>query len=263
MVSERDRILKIVNYLESLGINVNVSKNKARGHKGFFKCINSSSFRIDISNSLTEPEILKVLIHEFAHYIHYQNDKDLLSLEFAFGSDYEDFIDELIQITVDSVPKSFASGIFSRKETLNKEIKTISKIIKSEYPNFKRSKPFVPIESNLKNPFNYLVKYDRVKVNNKIYSIASLKENSENLSKIQIAYIDLKAKQRELSRLNSKILKYNKYYNRPTELFARFCELYFLNKNNASVLAPNISKAFSDNLKSSKIKQLKFLENLL
>ena len=100
-------------------------------------------------------------------------------------------------------------------------------------------------------------------MNNKIYSVSSLNENSENLSKIQIAYIDLKSKQRELSRLNSKIFKYNRYYNSQTELFARFCELYFLKNDKVHKLAPNLSLLFSEKLKASQIKQLNFLEDLM
>lgn len=263
MVSERDRILKIVNYLESLGINVNISKNKARGHKGFFKCVNSNSFRIDISNNLSESEILKVLVHEFAHYVHYQHDKELLSLDFAFGTNYEYYEEELIKIAVKSVPKSFASAIYTKKESLNKEIKFLSDIIKIDYPNFKLSKPFMPIESKLLNPFKYFVKYDSIKIHDRIYSISSLNEQSENLSNVQIAYLNLKSKQRQISRINSRILKYNKYYSSPAELFARFCELYFLNKKTAFIIAPNLSNIFVTNMNASKIEQLRLLESLL
>ena len=80
MVSKRDRILNFINYIESLGIEVNFNKNKARGNKGFFKAI-GVKYRIDISKGLTEDEQLSVLLHEFAHYIHYSYDKNLQNLE--------------------------------------------------------------------------------------------------------------------------------------------------------------------------------------
>ena len=37
MASERNRILDVLNYVESCGIEVNIGKNKARGNKGFFE----------------------------------------------------------------------------------------------------------------------------------------------------------------------------------------------------------------------------------
>ena len=37
MVSTRNRILNLVDYIESTGIVVNIGKNKAQGNKGFFK----------------------------------------------------------------------------------------------------------------------------------------------------------------------------------------------------------------------------------
>ena len=36
MADKRDRILELTKYIESLGVQVNLGKNKARGNKGIF-----------------------------------------------------------------------------------------------------------------------------------------------------------------------------------------------------------------------------------
>ena len=97
MASERNRILDIINYLESLGVKVNLSKNKAQGNKGFFKAV-GNSYRIDISKKLNQDEILGVLSHEFAHYVHYKYDKNLKSLSFVFENLDETILNEMINI---------------------------------------------------------------------------------------------------------------------------------------------------------------------
>ena len=43
MVSERNRIIRLKEYFESLGIEVNIGKNKARGNKGFFRGTNNGA----------------------------------------------------------------------------------------------------------------------------------------------------------------------------------------------------------------------------
>ena len=70
MVSTRDRVLNLVDYIESVGVTVNIGKTKARGNKGFFK-VTGESYRIDISSKIGSEAVLGVVVHEFAHYIHY------------------------------------------------------------------------------------------------------------------------------------------------------------------------------------------------
>ena len=67
MVSKRDCIENIIDYLRTLNIEVNVAKNNARGNKGFFSA-KGFSYRIDVSKKIENEEILSVLAHEFAHY---------------------------------------------------------------------------------------------------------------------------------------------------------------------------------------------------
>ena len=76
MACERNRIVELIDYLSSLGIDVNIAKNKARGNKGFFR-VKEEKFRIDIAKGLSDDAVLSVLIHESAHFIHYQYDKKL------------------------------------------------------------------------------------------------------------------------------------------------------------------------------------------
>ena len=118
MVSERNRSIALANYISSLGLEVNLQKNKARGNKGFFANRNGQC-RIDVSCSLPEDELASVLIHEFAHYFHFTHDKTLQSLDFIFGKYDDDFLNELIEITVNSVDKQNASELFNLKEQTN------------------------------------------------------------------------------------------------------------------------------------------------
>ena len=118
MVSTRNRILNLVDYIESTGVVVNIGKNKARGNKGFFKAV-GDKYRIDISSKLDDETVLRILIHEFAHFIHYQNDKTLKKLDFIFDDVSDDLLDEMITLCIKDYKKrskkiySFESNILS------------------------------------------------------------------------------------------------------------------------------------------------------
>ena len=205
MVSKRNRILELVEFYKSLGIEVNL-KNKARGNKGFFKT-NGKGYRIDVSHKLDETAVLSVLIHEFAHYFHYLNDKTLKDLSFIIDNN-ETILEELLNLTVDEIPKDFAENLFCQKDKIKKEIKTLTTSITETYPNFKLSKPFLLIEKDLKkNGLSCLIKHDRVKLitgfSYKLYSIDNL---SQKLPQTHLDYLLIKSKQRALNRINSKIL---------------------------------------------------------
>ena len=60
----------LVDFLKSLDIEVKTN-TKARGNNGLYQ-----RNRIDVSRGLDEQKSIEVLIHEFAHHIHYQIDKD-------------------------------------------------------------------------------------------------------------------------------------------------------------------------------------------
>lgn len=261
MVSERDRILKLKEYLNSLGIEVNIGKTKARGNKGIF-IGKKNDFRIDISKELPEDKILPVIIHEFVHYVHYLYDNTLKSLSFVFDEITNELEEELINITVRQIPKDFAASLYEKKNILNSEIKHLASSIKNYYPDFKLSERCKPLERNLGSPIKYLLKYDRVKIFNKIYSIHDIAD-FDNISETQQKYIILKSKQRALSRINSKISRLNKYYNNPSELLARFCELYFLDEQASCTLAPTAVMQFKQSLERKKVPEFYRLAKMM
>lgn len=257
MDSSRNRILKLKEYLLSENIIVNIGKNKARGNKGFFAG-RDNGYRIDVAKNLSENGVFSVLLHEFAHYIHYKYDTGLQNLDFVFGQYTENIKDELIRITVNDIPKEFASSLFETKKRLSEEIKAYIKEIKTEYPNFKSSERNKYLENNLSIIQKYLLHYDRIKIFNKIHSVNN-SEDLSNLSKAQTAYILLKSKQRSIKRINKKINHLNKYYNNPSELFARFFTLYYTDPQKAEKLAP----IATEKLKNSNLTYVKKIDKIL
>jgi len=197
MVSERNRIINLISYLESLGIEINVGKNKAYGNKGYFKAVNDK-FRIDIAKGLSDENVLRVLIHEFAHFIHYSYDKSLKSLDFLIKDISDDIWEEFISLTVDSIPKESIQPLYDAKLKLENEID-------------------------------------------------DLKNNKLNL----YAMFELKQKQRFLKSINNKISRLNRYYNSPSELFARSMELYITNPETFKIKAPLLNEKYKSLIKNN------------
>ncbi len=191
MACERDRIVKIIEYLESLGITVNIGKNKARGNKGFFK-VKGNQYRIDIANSINDEELFPLVVHEFAHFLHFKYDKTLKSLDFILKSKEETLQEEMIALTVEQIPKKSIAPLFKAKEELMEEIP-------------------------------------------KTFGIAS------------------ELRKHALRRVNSKISRLNRYYNQPTELFARALEMYFTSYDSCKKLAPIFTETIDCYLKTGKI----------
>lgn len=262
MVSERDRIINLVNYLESCGIVVNIGKNKARGNRGFFKAV-GKDFRIDISKNQPTKNVISTLAHEFAHFLHYNYDKTLKSLNFIFENE-EDLLAELLSITVDLIPKENIKPLFDKQTLLKKEISEISELLIRDYPDLKVSRDYDKLENKIKKtPLRYLLKYDRVKVCElfgvKYYSVEELSTNSD----VEI-YLKLKSKRRALRKIDAKISRLNRYYNAPTELFARAFEMFIGDKARLESIAPLVAKAFEEALESRKIKMLNgFVNNCI
>jgi len=257
MASERNRTSELKKYIESLGIKVNLKKNKARGHKGFFQN-RSGEYRIDINKTLDDMEILKVLAHEFAHYAHFCYDKNLESLDFFFENFDETILEELLSLTVLMIPKSSIAPLFDKKDILDKALKTLTAELKTIYPDFKLSSTHAKIEKEIKK-YNllYLLKYDRVKIldgfNIKILDINDLELNYPNLSIEAKLYLKLKSKQRHLRKINNRINKLNKYYNSPTELFARAFEFFVINRKLMEEKAPITYKNIEEAILSNRI----------
>jgi len=250
--------IDMVAFLRNLGLTVNTN-TKARGHQGFF-----FNNRIDISHNLSDKRKIEVLIHEFTHFVHYQIESDILktqgSLKALFPSaDIKTIEDELYKVTrfVDT-NKSY-SLLEEQKSKISQEIKNLDKKIKENYPDFKRSYDY-PCFTKLinKTDAKYLLKYDRVQIKtmffgaNKLYTINNIDEDFPNLNEDVKNYIRIKALQRKLKRVSSRLNKLEKYYRRPTELFARFIEGLFIDTNKVAELAPYTYLVFCKELTNNK-----------
>lgn len=250
MVSERDRVLSLIKYFESIGIIVNCGKNKARGNKGFFLA-KKSLYRIDISAGLSDAEKVCVLLHEFAHFIHYSYDKTLKDLSFLFENLSDEILEELITLTVELIPKHVVRPLYNQKVLLLNEIEEILLKLNKMNISLKKTQVDKNIEKRINNKgLSLLLKYDKVKINNVLFSKVLDIDNLESLLTPEdydlLLYLRLKSKYRLLKRVNSKIYRLNKYYNSNTELFARAFELFFLESAKVSQKAPKVFKAFED-----------------
>lgn len=224
-----------VRYLRTLGIEVHTT-TKARGHQGFF-CNN----RIDISKNTPENRVIPTLMHEFAHYIHFQIEPDMPktggTFQALFKSDNPILAVELFRVTNFVDESSLCIRLMEHKERIKEKISEYDKIIKKYYPKFRRSQN----SKNLKNISNiqskYLLKYDRVKVMGgflqlfpKLYTINTIEQCFPDMPEAFAAYIRLKSLTKKQARVTARINKINKYYKRPTELFARFVEGLYLDR---------------------------------
>lgn len=252
----------MISFVSGLGLTVN-TKTKARGHQGFF-----IQNRIDISSTLSDKRKIEVLIHEFTHYIHAKIDplalKNQADLSVIFpNSDIKKIENELYNVTRFLEKNKAISKLTEQKAQISDEIKTYSKLIKLEYPDFKRSNPYKPIEKIIKKTdTKYLLKYDRVQVKTlflgktNFYSIKTINDDFPNLKESYKNYIMLKSKQRLLRRISNRINRLNKYYKKPTELFARFVEALFIDTNAVSQIAPYTYLVFCKELTNNKYLEL-------
>ena len=196
MVSKRNRILRLTQFIESCGIKVNIGKNKALGNNGFFKARNDI-YRIDIAKNQSEDSILRVLSHEFAHFIHYKHDKTLKSLDFIFDSS-DEILEELISLTVATISKTSIQPLFIEKDKLKNEVDNLLIILKNKCPDIGNNGISKRLEQEIsKTKLKYLLKYDIVKVlelcGTKIYSIEELDGGTE-----QELYLKLLSYKRKL-----------------------------------------------------------------
>lgn len=261
MVDSRNRSVEFINFLASEGIVVNIAKNKAQGNKGFFK-VKGSAYRIDVAKGLTEADTLRVLLHEFAHYLHYKYDKTLKTLDFIINDLTDDVLEEMIELTVDRVSRKEAKLLFDKKILINLEIKELVNAIKKDYPDLKLSKPHRELEQLIKRRgFAHLIKYDRVRFLQgffiKTLTIDNLDKYFETKDDNLKLYLNLKSKQRNLRRINSRINKLNKYYNSLTELFARSIETYFLDNKLMVSRAPILNNIYDHAILTNSVPLLK------
>lgn len=244
---------ELISYFKSLGLTVNTT-TKARGHQGFFL-----KNRIDISKNTPQNRIIPTLLHEFAHYIHSKIEPDMNktggTLKVIFQSDNPIYMEELIKVTNFVDQNSLCIKLFEHKDRIKQKIKEQEKIIKNFYPNFQRSKTFKDFDKYIKkSKARYLLKYDRVKLiegsffnrKTKLYSIDSIETDFHDMPAAFAAYIRLKSYQKKQSRISSRINKYKKYYEKPSELFARLVEGLYLDREWVEAIAPNVTKQFYD-----------------
>ena len=256
----------LIEFLKSLDIEVKTN-TKARGNNGLYQ-----KNRIDVSRGLKEEKAIEVLVHEFAHHIHYKIDKDFVktggSLETLFNTtDIETIKSELINVT-NLMDKNSRLKIFvDAKEEASKTIKSMQSAIKRDYPEFQRSKKFSEFEKYIKgSEAKYLVKYDAIRImqgfffkKERILTVKNLEIDFPDMPKAFQIYIKLCSMQRKQSKLSRRINKLNKYYEKPTELFARFVQGYFTNPETVSTVAPTTTKRFNELMGKGHYKEMKDL----
>ena len=254
----------VINFLRDLNIEVKTS-TKARGNNGVYL-----HNRIDIARGLSEEKALEVLVHEFAHYIHSKTDKDFNknggSIETLFNtSDVKEIKSELITVTNITDKNNKIETFLKAKEETSDLIKRMQKAIQRDYPDFQRSKKFSEFEKYVKHSdAKYLVKYDAIRLikgwpikREKIISVKNLEIDFPNMPKSFQTYIKLCSLKRKQSKISRRINKMNKYFSKPTELFARFVQSYFFNPKEINEIAPVTAKRFNSLLEQGYYGKLK------
>ena len=249
---------ELIKYFQSLGLTVHTT-TKARGHQGFFL-----KNRIDISKNIPENRVVPTLLHEFAHYIHSKIEPDMNktggTLAKLFKDDSRVLFDELVKVTNFVDQNSLCVRLYEHKDRVKSRIK--------EYENIMRSKKFREFDKYIKkSDARYLLKYDRVKLiqggffrkTTKLYTIDNLEKDFTDIPKAFAAYIRLKSYQKKQARISARINKYKKYYERPTELFARLVEALYLDKEWTQAIAPNVTKKFYELLRDDYYYELKII----
>ncbi len=239
----------LIEYFKQLGLDVHTT-TKARGHLGFFL-----DGRIDISKNTPKEKLVQTLLHEFSHYIHSKIEKNIAktggSLNVIFDTN-EDLQEEMLAVTKYIDEYSKCERLFKHKQIIKNEIKILDEKIKQKYPKFQRSKPFKEFNKAIKGTkIKYLLKYDKVLIKSwlpfskdEFLSINTIEKDFPNLKQEFIYYLRLKSLQRKQKRVSSRIFKIQKYYKRPTELFARFVEALYVDNIKTKQLAPNAYNRF-------------------
>lgn len=246
---------ELIKYFKSLGIEV-YTNTKARGHQGFFL-----QNRIDISKFTKEERFVPTLLHEFSHYIHQKLEPNMVktggSLEKLFNLSSVQLVSllamqsELLNVTSFVDQNSHMTKLNEHKVLMKQKIKKQEDIIKKYYPNFMRSKKFKEFDKYIKKTkAKYLLKYDRVKFitpflrREEFYSISTIEQDFPDMPTAFCAYIRLKSAQKKQGRISARINRLNKYYAKPTELFARLVEGLYIDKDKVSAIAPHSTKRF-------------------
>lgn len=275
---EKDLAKQLIKYFKSLGIEV-YTNTKARGHQGFFL-----KNRIDISKNTKADRILPTLLHEFAHFIHNKLEPDMAktggSINVLFSPEKQVLNDisvmekELMLVTHFVDESSLCHRLLTHKEQIKQKIKVLESQIKQDYPSFMRSKKFKDFDKYIKkSKARYLLRYDRVKFISPFFGLFSHKEEFFSIDNIEkdfpdmprafCLYIRLKSAQRKQARNSNRINRLNKYYSRPTELFARFVEGLYIDSEKTKSIAPLCYEKFFTLLESGYYFELKEVFEML
>ena len=152
----------------------------------------------------------------------------------------------------------------------NIDIKELTKKIKKEYPNFMKSKPFKEFEKYIKkSDARFLLKYDHVRIitpflrREKVYSIETMEKDFPKMPHSFRLYIRICSLSRKARNIQKRKNKLKKYYERPSELFARFVQGLFIDENTVKELAPKTYEKFTELLNSNYYKGLNKIIALL
>lgn len=260
---------QLIKYFKTLGIEV-YTNTKARGHQGFY-----IKNRIDISKHTRDERIVPTLLHEFSHFIHDKMEGNVAktggTLEVLFDcKNVLEIKKELLLVTNFVDENSLLHKLKIHKEQVKKKIKVLENEIKVDYPNFMRSKKFKEFDKYIKkSKAKYLLKYDRVKFispflrREEIFSIDNLERDFSDMPRAFAACLRLKSNQRKQARISRKINHYEKYYSKPTELFARFIEGLYLDYTRTKSIAPLACERFFILLECGHYSELKQVFELL
>lgn len=181
---------------------------------------------------------------------------------------------ELLAVTNFVDENSLCHKFQIHKDQVKKKIKSLECIIKQDYPKFMRSKKFKEFDKYIKkSKARYLLRYDRVKFISpnlfkflrqvEILTIDNLERDFPDMPKAYCAYIRLKSAQKKQARISKRINALNKYYSKPTELFARLVEGLYINPELTQRLAPLACKRFFELLDSGYYFELKNVFEML
>lgn len=292
---------ELITCFESLGIKV-YTNTKARGHQGFFRK-NRIDISKNIKEERIIPTLLHEFAHFIHEKIEPDMVKTGGSLDILFNLNEKlnedkmcrrveewqenytsspprllpsivEIEKELLRITNFIDENSLCHKFYEHKEQVKKKIKTQENIIKQYYPSFMRSKKFKEFDKYIKkSKAKYLLKYDRVKFVSpsflgllkkyEVLSIDNLEHDFPEMPTAFCSYIRLKSLQKKQARISAKINKLNKYYSKPTELFARLVEGLYLDGARVRALAPNTTQRFFELLEQNYYYELKEVFNLL
>ena len=259
-MDKRNSEKELISYFKSLGLKVNTS-TKARGHNGFFL-----KNRIDVSKEVQWK--IPTLVHEFAHYIHSLIEPDMEktggTLYALFETDSPQILKELIEVTHFVDKNSLCEKLKRHKLAVKEKIKEYESIVKADFPKFMRSKRFREFEKYIKkSDAKYLMKYDRVKLirgfwrkESKIFTVDTIERDFADMPRAFAAYIRMHSYQKKQARISARINKSKKYYTRPTELFARFVQGLYTDRETVETIAPHAAAKFFELLNSGHYKNL-------